>query len=71
MKKTFYTVRYAIWGASYTSTAWFDNLADAKKFAADDYCDTIAVRTFTNPEKIKEAEREVDLTAYEKSCPLY
>lgn len=56
MKKTFYSVEFAVWGADSTSTMWFDNLEEAKKFANHNYRDNPVRHTYSNPEKIAEIE---------------
>lgn len=56
MRKTFYSVEFAVWGADRTSTMWFDNLAAAKEFAAHDYRDNPVAHTYSRPEKIAEIE---------------
>lgn len=59
MKKTFYTVRFRKWGANGYTTEWFDNISEAKRFAAGNYCDKVVVRTYKDPEKIHQAELNV------------
>ena len=62
MKKTFYSVKYAIWGADHTSTAWFDNKTDADRFANHDYRDNPIAHTYSRPESITAAEKRVQDT---------
>lgn len=59
MKKTFYSVNYAVWGADNLRTIWFDDLTDAKRFANHDYRDGVVTHTYSNPGKIADAERLV------------
>lgn len=56
MKKTFYSVKFAVIGGDRPSTMWFDNLEEAKKFAAHDYRDNPVTHTYSNPKKIADIE---------------
>lgn len=56
MTKTFYSVQHATWGADKPSTKWFDNLAEAQAFAAQDYSDAPKTHNFKNAARIKEIE---------------
>ena len=57
--KTFYTVTYAVWGACRPRTAYFDNRADADKFASRDYTDKPVRHTLSDQRKITEFENYV------------
>lgn len=64
MKTTFYSVTYRTWGMDSAKDKWFDNREDAYKFynSADDdlRCDHPVAHSFSNPEKIEEAERIIE-----------
>lgn len=66
MKKTFYSVTYSTWGKDRPTEKWFDNLEEAKKFAARDYCDNPIAHTFRNAEKIAEIEEIIAM----QNCEL-
>lgn len=61
--KTFYSVNYSKWGVSGTNEAWFDNKEAAEKFAAADYRDNPVAHRVSRPEKIREYEENVAMTA--------
>lgn len=69
MKKTFYSVKCAVWGGhnGQTTDIWFDNLTEAKKFAAHDFRDAPVTHTFSRPEKIAEIESLI----YEQNAPFW
>lgn len=50
---TFYSVRYATWGADRPSEAWFDDLEKARRFADRDYSDGVKVHRCTDSTKIR------------------
>ena len=62
MTKTFWSVKYAIWGADRTSTAWFDNKEEADEFAKKDYRDLPVRHTVRKPESISIYEDLVERT---------
>lgn len=64
MKKTFWSVDYAVIGNG-QSTAWFGNKEDAVKFASKDYRDNPVRHTVSNPETIKKYNELVMITKYE------
>lgn len=61
MKKTFWSVEYRNWGADSASVRWFDDRDEAYKFANNDYRDKPVAHTYSNPDKIAEAEERVNL----------
>lgn len=56
MTKTFWSVKYSVWGSSIPHEEWFDNKEAADEFAAHDYRDNPVAHRFSNPEKIAAAE---------------
>ena len=64
MKKTFYSVKYAVMGKG-QSVAWFDDKNKAYEFANHDYRDNPVRHTVSNPDKIKACEERVMMTNYE------
>lgn len=42
MKKTFYSVTYAVWGSSFCREAWFDSKADSIRAAEERVAATAA-----------------------------
>lgn len=65
MKKTFYSVTYAVWGSSFCREAWFDNKSAAESFAAHDYRDAPVAHTYRKADNIRAAEDRVAATAAE------
>ena len=65
MKKTFYSITYAVWGSSFCREAWFDSKADAETFAAHDYRDAPVAHTYSKADSIRAAEDRVAATAAE------
>lgn len=59
MRKTFWSVKYSVWGADRPRIAWFDNKADADTFARRDYTDKPISHTYSNAAKIAEAQELV------------
>ena len=65
MKKTFYTVKYAVLGSSYTHTDWFDSKEEANSFyKGKDHCDKPVRHTYSNEESIIGAEIRANRDAY-------
>ena len=58
-KVTFWTVKYAVWGAERPSVAWFKSYENAKTFSRADYRDNPVKRTFT-AENARKIAREID-----------
>lgn len=55
--KTFYSVKYAVWGADGTSVKWFDNKEAAENFyKKHDHVDKPVAHRCSKPETIKEYE---------------
>lgn len=65
MKKTFYSVTYAVWGSDFRRAAWFDNKAAADDFAAHDFRDAPVAHTYRKADSIRAAEDRVAATAAE------
>lgn len=65
MKKTFYSVTYAVWGSSFCRTAWFGTKAAADAFAAHDFRDDPVAYTYSKADSICAAEDRVAATAAE------
>lgn len=65
MKKTFYSVTYAVWGSSFRREAWFDSKAAADAFAAHDYRDDPVAHTYSKADSVRAAEDRVTDTAAE------
>ena len=65
MKKTFYSVTYAVWGSDFRREAWFDNKAAADDFAAHDFRDAPVAHTYRKANSIRAAEDRVAATAAE------
>ena len=79
MRKTFYSVVYAVWGSDFRRHAWFDDYAKAKAFAEEDYTDNAKAKAFaeedytdnvvqhsyTNKDSIKKAKERVAATLSE------
>lgn len=65
MRKTFYSVVYAVWGSGFCRQAWFDDYAKAKAFAEEDYTDDVVQHTYTKVKSIKLAEERVAATLFE------
>ena len=63
MKKTFYSVTYAVWGSSFAHEAWFDSKAAADDFAAHDFRDDPVAHTYRKADSIRAAEDRVAATA--------
>ena len=62
MKKVFYSVKYNELGwCKNNHTMWFDNLAEAKKFAEADYRDNPVKHTYTSETTIETIERLIEL----------
>lgn len=64
MKKTFWSVEYAVMGGG-KSIKWFENKDDAVKFASADYRDNPVRHTVSKPETIEQYNKLVELTNYE------
>lgn len=64
MKKTFWSVTYAMWGADGTMEAWFDNKVEAVEFADADYRDEPVRHTVSKPETIRHYDELVARTRY-------
>lgn len=62
MTKTYYSVKYGVWGASAPRIAWFDDKAAANEFAAADYRDTPTAHHCSNPETIEKYNELVAIT---------
>ena len=63
MKKTFYSVTYAVWGSSFCRTAWFDSKAAADDFAAHDFRYAPVAHIYRKADSIRAAEDCVAATA--------
>ena len=63
--KTFWTVDYTGIGYNGTYTAYFDNKAEAEKFAERDYADNIVRHTVSNTKTIAEYNEKVAMTRVE------
>lgn len=57
MAKTFYSVKFAVWGSSFCSTKWFDDRAEAYAFADQDYHDKPVAHTYRNATSIAQIEQ--------------
>lgn len=57
--KTFYSVKYRVWGADGPDTRWFDDKKVADKFAAQDYHDAPVTHRCSKQETIAKYERLV------------
>lgn len=60
MKKTFWSVTYAIYGAYHTSTMWFKTKEEAEAFAKGNHTDLPIRRIFNDPLKIAAIEHIID-----------
>ena len=60
-KKTFWSVKFAVWGSDRLHERWFESKEKAKSFANKDYCDNPVRHTFTNPQKISEIEEVIEM----------
>lgn len=65
MKKTFYSVTYAVWGSSFCRESWFGSKAAADDFAAHDYRDDPVAHTYSKTDSIRAADDRVAATAAE------
>lgn len=65
MRKTFYSVVYAVWGSDFRRHAWFDDYAKAKAFAEEDYTDNVVQHSYTKKDSIKKAKERVAATLLE------
>lgn len=65
MRKTFYSVVYAVWGSDFRRYAWFDDYAKAKAFAEEDYTDNVVQHSYTKKDSIKKAKERVAATLFE------
>lgn len=63
MKKTFYSVTYAVWGSDFCREAWFDSKTAADDFAAYDFRDTPVAHTYRKADSVRAAEDRVAATA--------
>lgn len=63
MKKTFYSVTYAVWESDFCREAWFDNKSAAEDFAAHDFRDAPVAHTYSKADSIRAAEERVAATA--------
>ena len=63
MKKTFYSVTYAVWGSDFCREAWFDSKAAADAFAAHDFRDDPVAHHYRKAGSIRTAEERVAATA--------
>ena len=50
--KTFYSVKYSVWGADGQSEKWFDNKPEAEEFAKRDYTDSPVAHNCSKEETI-------------------
>ena len=64
MKKTFWSVKYAVWGADGTMEAWFDDKAEAVEFANADYRDKPVRHTVSKQGTIRHYDALVADTRY-------
>lgn len=65
VKKTFYSVTYAVWGSDFRREAWFDSKDAADAFSAHDYRDDPVAHTYSKADSIRAAEDRVAATALE------
>lgn len=63
--KTFWSVKYSKLGADKPCIAWFDNKEGAFEFVKKDYTDKPIRHTYTNKQRIAEAEKLVSMTMYD------
>lgn len=62
MKKVFWSVEQAVWGADKPRIEWFDSLEAAKKFAERDYTGFPVRHVYTSARTISAAEKACELT---------
>ena len=67
MKKTFWSVKYVVWGAYSTSTMWFRTKEEAEAFAKGDYTDLPIRHTFKDPLKIAAIEHIINYEGGERA----
>lgn len=67
--RTFWSVKFAVYGANGARTAWFENKEEAVKFASKDYCDNPIQHTVSKSKTIKEYNMLVELTRFELNRP--
>lgn len=60
--RTFYTVAYNGLGFDSPRIRWFDNRDEANEFSKKDYADKPIRHTYTNEQRIEEAEEAVILS---------
>jgi hypothetical protein len=63
--KTYYSVKYSVWGSDRKHTAWFDNKEEAEEFASHDYRDNPVAHRVSRLEKIREYDQLVAMTKYD------
>lgn len=60
MKKTFWSVKYSVWGADRPRTKWFASKPEALEFyGSTDYVDKPVAHSYSRPEKIAEIEEMI------------
>lgn len=66
MKKVFWSVEQAVWGADKPCHKWFDNLEEAQEYAKGEYTGKPVKHTYTTKKNIEEAEYACEMTRYER-----
>ena len=63
--KTYFSVKYSVWGANGPKTAWFDNKDAANTFiATNDHCDNLVAHRVSKKETIIVCDERCAMTQF-------